>query len=225
MRRRRSVLAVLMLLLAVAAVLGGVGYLLKSEPADYLAAVPALADDNEVAARTITKYSDFRTNLRQQPEWVSTFTAAEINAFIRDQLTDRTELYGTGVSGPRVVGRGDKMLLAARVGDGWLSTVANLEVRAWLVGPEQNTVAVELGSLRAGALPIGSHWLMDRISDEVRQYNMDVTWYRHEGRPVGLFKLFADAPRPPTRLRSVTLADGSVTISGRATGEAGVVTP
>lgn len=225
MRRRRTLLAVLMLLLAVAGVAGGVGYLLKSEPADYLAAVPARADDAEVTQRTVTNYSDFRTNLRQQAEWTSTFTADELNAFIRDQFADRTELYGTALSGPRVVGRGDRLLLAARVGDGWLSTVVNLEVRAWLVGPAQNTVAVELGSLKAGAMPVGSHWLMDRITDEVRQFNMDVTWYRHEGRPVGLFRLFADAARPPTRLRSVTLAGGSVTVAGRATGEAGVVTP
>ena len=225
MRRRRTLLAVLMLLLAVAGVAGGVGYLLKSEPADYLVAVPAQADDSKVTAEATTKYSDFRTNLRQQSEWSSVFTADELNAVIRDQFADRTELYGTALSGLRVVGRGDKLLLAARVGDGWFSTVVNLEVRAWLVGPDQNTVAVELGSLRAGAMPVGSHWLMDRITDEVRQYNTDVTWYRHDGRPVGLFRLFADAARPPTRLRSVTLADGSVTVAGRATGEAGVVTP
>lgn len=225
MRRRRAVLTVLILLLAVGGVLGGLWVLLKREPADYLAAVPARADDAEVAAAVITKSSDFRTNLRLRPQWSATFTADEVNAFLRDQLAERAEVYGLALSAPRVVGRGDRFLLAARLGDGPLSTVVNLEVRAWLVGPERNTVAVELGGLRAGALPVGSHWLMDRISEAVREYNAEVTWYRHDGRPVGLFRLYADQTRPPALLRSVTVADGALTVVGRATGEAGVVTP
>ncbi len=225
MRRRRTLLTVLILLLAVAGVLAGVGVLLKREPADYLDAVPARPDDSEQAASVITKSSDFRTNLRLRPQWSATFTADEVNAFLRDQFADRAEVYGTSLSAPRLVGRGDKLLLAARLGEGSLSTVVNMEVRAWLVGTERNTVAVELGGLRAGTMPIGSHWLMDRITDAVREYNMEVTWYRHEGRPVGLFHLYADQPRPATQLRSVTVADGALTVIGRATSEAGVVTP
>lgn len=218
-------LTVLILLLAVGGVLGGLWVLLKREPTDYLAAVPAHADDAEVAAAVITKSSDFRTNLRLRPQWSATFTADEVNAFLRDQLTERAEVYGFTLSEPRVVGRGDKLMLAARLGEGQLSTVVTLEVRAWLVGTERNTVAVELGVLRAGALPLGSHWLMDRISEAVQEYNMAVTWYRNEGRPVGLFRLYADQPRPPTLLRSVTITDGALTVIGRATSEAGVLSP
>ena len=226
MRRRRTLLTVLILLLAAGGLAAGLGFLLKREPADYLAAVPARPDDAEVAATVITKSSDFRTNLRIRPDWAATFTADEVNAFLRDQVADRAEVYGTTLSAPRVTARGDKLLLAARVGEGSLSTVVNLEVRAWLVGPERNTVAVELGGLKAGGLPVGSHWLMDRITDAVREYNTEVTWYRNEGRPVGLFRLFADQARPATRLRSVTVADGGVTLAGRTiTTEAGVVTP
>ena len=223
-RRRRTLLAALILLLAGGGLLAGGWALLKRESDDYLRAVPARPDDTEVAAGVITKWLDFRTNLRVRPHWAATFTADEVNAFFRDQFADRAEFYGTAVSAPRVVGRGDKLLLAARLGDGPLSTVVNLEVRAWLVGPERNTVAVELGGLRAGGLPVGSHWLMDRITDAVREHNTEVTWYRHDGRPVGLFRLYADQPRPATQLRAVTVADGVVTLAGRATaGEAAPV--
>jgi hypothetical protein len=224
MRRRRTLLTFLLLVVLVGGVLAGLAVLAKREPADYLAAVPARPDDGEAAARVVQQSSDFRTNLRIKPEWAATFTADDLNAVLRDQFSDRTEVYGTTLSSPRVVGRGDKLMLAARLGDGPFSTVLNLEVRAWLVGPLTDTIAVELGGLKAGGLPVGSHWLMDRIADAVREFNCEVTWYRHEGRPVGLFRLYADQSRPATQLRAVTIADGAVTLAGRSqTTEAGVM--
>ena len=98
MRRRRTLLTVLILLLAGAGAVAGVGYLLKREPADYLAAVPAQPTDGEQAAAVITKSSDFRTNLRLRSQWSATFTADEVNAFLRDQFADRTDVYGTSLS-------------------------------------------------------------------------------------------------------------------------------
>ena len=84
-------------------------------------------------------------------------------------------------------------------------------------------MAVEIVGLWAGDLPLGSHWLLDRVSEEAREQNIDVTWYRNAGRPVGLFRLYADQPRPATQVASLTLVDGVLTVAGRAVGEPQVV--
>lgn len=223
-RRRRAVLTVLILLLAAGGLVAGLGVLLKREPAGYRAALPGRAEDADVAFRLVTKYGDARTDIRLKPRWAATFTADEVNALLRDQFDDGLELFGAPLTDPRVTVAGDRLTVAGRLGEGRLSTVVSLEVRAWLVGPEPNTVAVELCGLRAGGLPVGGHWLMDRLTEAVRDQNIEVTWYRHDGHPVGLFRLFADQGRPATQFRSLTVADGGLTVTGQsATAEA--VTP
>lgn len=225
-RRRRALLTVLILLLAVGGLLAGLGVLLKREPPAYAVAVPDRPDDSEAAAKLVTKYGDVTNDVRLKPRWAGTFSADEVNALLRDQFADGVEAFGTTLAAPRVTVDGDRLTLAARLGEGQLSTVVSLELRAWLVGPERNTVAVELCGLRAGGLPVGGHWLMDRVTEAVRDQNIEVTWYRHAGHPVGLFRLFADQSRPATQFRSLTVADGAVAVTGQsATAEVGVVTP
>ena len=97
------------------------------------------------------------------------------------------------------------------------------ELRVWLVKDEVNTVAVELVGMRAGVLPVELQWFrsLDEIAEAVRDRNMDVSWYRHDGHLVGVFRLYADQPRPQTQLGTVTVADGRVTVAGRSMVDAG----
>ena len=83
-------------------------------------------------------------------------------------------------------------------------------------------VAVELVYMRAGALPVELQWFrgLDAIGEAMRDRNVNVAWYRHDGHLVGVFQLYADQPRPPTQLRTVKVADGRVAVAGRKMGEA-----
>lgn len=228
MRRRSALWAVLILIAAATAVVAAVGALLKQEPGYYSAAGVDDADDPRVADAVLTKYGDLKNDIRSKPEWGTEFTAAELNALLRDKVTDGGVLAGflpPGVSGPRVAVEGDRLKLAARYGDGLWSTVASVELRAWLVSTEVNTVAVELSGLWLGNLAFGNQWLLDWVTETAHERNVDVTWYRHDGHPVGLFRFYADQPYPVVQIRTVKIAGGAVSVAGRLTPEAGQLPP
>jgi hypothetical protein len=212
--------AVLIVLAAVAAVAGGIGFLLKQEPGYYTAAeVKAQPTDEAVAAEVITRYSDLRGDIMTKPDWAGVFTAAEVNAFFREYLDDGGDLADSmpkGLHNPRVWVEGDRVKFAARYGEGFWSTICSIELRAWLVNKQPNTVAVELCGVYAGSLPIESQVLMDWVTDKAREQNTEVTWYRHDGHPVGLFRIVANDPSPSKQIRMVKIGEGKLAVAGRS---------
>jgi hypothetical protein len=225
-RRRRVLLAALIVLLAFAAVVGGLGLLVKQEPAFYAVGSPAdEIEDDYVASRVLTRFGDLKNDIRSRSDWAASFSAGELNAFLRQNLDDGgllAKLLPAGSHSPRVAIDGDLIKIAVRYGEEFWSSVVSVELRVWLVKDEVNTVAVELVGVRSGALPIEPQWLvsLDAIAEKAQDSNVDVTWYRHDGHLVGLFRFYADQPRPTTQIRTVKVADGRVTLAGRTVTDA-----
>lgn len=222
LRRRRSrVLAVLIVVVAAAAVVGGLGYLVKREP-DYYARPNEATLDPFTSANVLTRFGDLKNDIRSKGEWGAAFTADELDAFLRENMEDDGFLRAVlppSFHDPRVVVDGDRLKMAVRYGDGFFSSVVNIELKAWLVGEELNTVAVEVVDLSAGSLPIGAKWLLDKITEAANEGNVEVRWYRHDGHPVGLFHFYANQARPATQIRAVSIADGQIVVAGRTGGE------
>ena len=228
--RRRSLLLTLLILVAAVGTAGGVlAALLKHEPAFYLAAEGAAsADDPVVCQRFVTRFGDLKNDIRSKPEWGATFTAAELNAFFRQTLCRDGGIPGVlpdGLTDPRVMIDGDRVRLAARYGSGAWSSVVSVEFRAWLVKNETNTVALELVGLWAGGLSLGTQSLLDTITETARDSNVVVTWYRHDGHQVGVFRFYADQARPTTLIRRFKIEDGKVAVTGRSLLDAVAATP
>jgi hypothetical protein len=225
--RRRSVLyALSILLLAGALVVGVLVLLVKQEPGFYAADAGDGDADARVASEVLTRFGDLMNDVRLKPEWSGSFTASELNAFLRENLREDgwlARVLPPELHDPRVAIDGDRVNVAGRVGDGFWSTVVSAELRVWLVKDEVNTVAVELVGMHAGALPVELQWFrgLDAIAEAVQDRNVDVAWYRHDGHLVGVFRLYADQPRPPTQLRTVQVTDGRVTVAGRSMVDAG----
>lgn len=225
MRRRRVLLALLIVVTAAVAVAGVLGVLAKQEPAFFTADAGEEFSDSLVASRVLTRFGDLMQDVRLKSEWSGSFTAAELNAFLRENLQENGWLAGVlppELHDPRVAIEGDRVKVAGRVGGGFWSTVLSAELRVWLVKDEINTVAVELVHMRAGALPVELQWFrgLDAIGEAVQDRNVGVEWYRHDGHLVGVFKLYADQNRPPTQLMTVKVADGRVAVAGRSTVDA-----
>ena len=222
MRRRRFWLTLVILLTAVCGVVAGLGLFLKQVPDVYTAEETApRADDDVVASAVITRFGDLQSGiLANDPEWGASFTTVELNAFFREHLDDGKQLaykMPDHLHDPRIAVEGDRVLLGFRVGEGLLSTIASVELQVWLVDKEVNTVAVKLCDLRLGAVPGESQWVLDRITEWARDQNIEVSWYRHDGRPVGIFRFYANQQRPPTQIRTVLVADGRLAVRGRST--------
>lgn len=225
MRRRSIALMALILLAAVALVAGGLYALARRVPDFY---TQALRDENfpaGAASDVLTRLADLQNNLRSGSEkWGDSFSADELNAILRDQLEEggmANDALPDAVTAPRVAIRGDRLLIGARVqlapdaiASELTTSVVHIELRPWVVSSEQNVVAVEVCGLYAGGIPISSQRYLDRFSDAARGANIDVSWYRLNGNPVALMKLYADLPRPPAVVRAVSVADGKLIVSG-----------
>lgn len=218
-RRRPLVMALGLLLIVLGTGLGVVGYLLKSEPAFYTAAAcPPDYDTREKASRLLTRVQDLKNDIRTKGDWGETFSAEELNCFFAEMMTaDGTfaSMLPGGFHSPRVAVEGDRVKLGFRYGKGLWSTVVWVEMRAWLVADEVNLMALEVCDLRAGRLGVGASSVLDAISDVARSSNIDVTWYRHNGNPVGLFKFFPDQPHPASHVLTLESRDGNIVIAGR----------
>ncbi|MFO0798178.1 MAG: hypothetical protein U0804_11940 [Gemmataceae bacterium] len=221
MRRRSKLLALLLLVGGLSAAAGAAVLTARAEPEFYArAGAPADWETRERAARLPTRLLDFKNEIRSKEVWGDTFTAAELNAFFAEHMCDRDgygEVLPEKLHSPRVAVDGDRVKVGFRYGHGFWSSVVWVEFRVWLVAGESNLAAVEVCELRAGRLPLGTQSILDKVSEAAREWNIDVTWYRHEGNPVGLFKFFADQPlTPPTQVLTFEAADGKITVAGRS---------
>jgi hypothetical protein len=219
--RRRSVLLAVGLLAAAAGLVGGVfATALKQEPDFYADAPdpPSRFEDADKGYALVTRVQDLKNDIRSKPEWGASFRADDLNCFFREAMAQGNGLSGflpAGFHSPRVSVDGDTVRLGVRYGSGFWSTVVWVEMRAWLVPNDVNVIALELCGMQAGGVPIGCQSLLDGISEAAHDSNVDVTWYRKDGNPVGLFRFYADQLRPTTRIRTFKVADGTVTVAGR----------
>ena len=132
------------------------------------------------------------------------------------QTRDAYLLLPDGVSWPRVRFEPDRIRLAFHYGRGLWATVVSIDLRVWQPVNEPNVVALELEGFHAGALPISAQSLLDQISEMLRQHNVQVTWYRHNGHPTAATKFQSDQPRPTAQLQQVELKPGMLVITGHS---------
>lgn len=221
MRRRRPfILAMLILISAFALALTGVVAAARREPAFYTSAnQPPDWDTHERSAKLVTRVVELQNDIRARDEWGDTFTADDLNAFFIENFGPKgrlTDALPRGFHSPRVVIGGDRLFLGARYGEGFWSTVVWLELKVWLVAEQTNVAAVEVCNMKAGALPVGSQSILDRIADTARESSIEVTWYRHGSNPVGLFRFFAKQPRATSQVLALDVSDGKIVVAGRS---------
>jgi hypothetical protein len=220
LRRRPRLVAIALLVLILGGALGLLGYLLKSEPAFYTrAAPPADYDTREKASRVLTRFQELKNDIRTKGDWGETFTSEELNCFFAEMMGADGTFVGIlpkKFHSPRVAIEGDRLKLGFRYGSGFWSTVVSVEFRIWLVAEEVNLMAVEVCDLRLGRLGIGAQSILDAIGETAQASNIDVTWYRNNGNPVGLFRFFPDQPRPASQVLTLEVRDGTIVVAGKS---------
>ncbi|OWK43887.1 hypothetical protein [Fimbriiglobus ruber] len=225
MRRRSFLYTILIIGATLGAVVTVIAVLLKRDPEFYSSSESDIPDDPTVAPMVLTRFSDLQNDMREKANWGGRFTVAELNAFLREHLDDGEGLASvlpSNLHTPRVSIDGDRIRIAARYQLGesaTFSTVVWVDLRIWLVKDELNTIAIELVGAWAGSLPI--EWKiqskLDLITETARDsLNADVTWYRHDGHPVGLFHFYADQRNPTTRFKSIHVSENQVTVTGKS---------
>ena len=221
MRRLTVMRTMAALVLLLGCIGGSLVYLVRREPASYR----EIQIPDEPQRRKLS--GDFASGVQQlldsignnaEDRWEKTFTAEQMNSyFVEDFVRVRPFKLPEGINSPRVCIEPGKLQLAFRYGRGFWNSVISVDMNIWLVANEANLVAVELSSLRAGALPISMQSIQEQIAEAARQWNVDVTWYRHEGNPVALVRFQPDRPNPTVLLQRLELQSGRVVIEGKST--------
>lgn len=220
--RRRALLQTLAALSLLSIGIGGtLVYLVRREPASYR----EVQIPDEPQRRKLS--GDFASGVQQlldsignnaEARWEKTFTAEQMNSyFVEDFVRVRPFKLPAGINSPRVRIEPGKLELAFRYGRGFWNSIISVDLSIWLVANEANLVAVEVTGLHAGALPISLQSIQEQIAESARQWNVDVTWYRHEGNPVALVRFQPDRPNPTVLLQRLELQSGRVVIEGKST--------
>ncbi len=155
----------------------------------------------------------------RQEKWDCIASEAQLNSFLEElfpQLGEGESLRKLGMGSLVVTLEEDGMRLAFRYGSGLFSTVVSYELKIWLVPKEANTIAVEIVSARAGAVPISSQSILHQLSEYGRKQNKKVNLFRHDGHPVAVIGLQAEQdPHPKWILTAVEVHQNGLVIHGK----------
>ncbi|MFQ3592228.1 MAG: hypothetical protein SNJ82_03445 [Gemmataceae bacterium] len=217
MSRRSFLLGLSVFALLIVGSMGLAWLLLRYEPRWYAhrcrPAEEQTRKSRECSSRLIELY-----NATQRPGPFSIqFGEEQFNSYLAEGIHRQgvaDKLLPEGVTEPRVHFQEDRVLVAFRYRNGLINTVVSVSLKVWLPSSEPNLLVVQLESLKAGLIPISAQWLLEEMSESLRNRGTEVTWYRHEGCPAALLRLQADLSKPTLLLSSVELSEGLLTVHG-----------
>jgi hypothetical protein len=225
MKRRRQLLALLAATSAVLLVVGaGLAFAVKHEPAFYRRALLAPGvERHQLAQEFMIRSTDFYNSMNTGQIWALSVSQTQLNAHLQDEQFAKSSLFTfpEGVTEPRIEFDEERIRIGFRYGAGWLSAIVSVDMKTWLVAKESNVIALELCGVYVGGIPLGSHLLMEYVSEAAREENTDVTWYRSGNHPVALLRLQANQTRPTQQLRRFEVRPGEVLLHGKPTIESG----
>ena len=219
MLRKSLVLSVLLLLVLAGSVVGGAYLLLRHEPESYvLAEMPPGKQRQSYSDECTKEITSFLTDkVNCEGSWKLSFTQDQLNSYLaEDFVNSGWNLLPAGVSQPRIQLQDGRLRLAFRYGEDEFSTVVSLQVKVWLPKRERSAVAVEIESLRAGAIPLSWKLLQEQLTEGARNRDIDVQWYRNDGNPVAVVRFQADKREPTIQFQQLQIKQGHILISGKS---------
>jgi hypothetical protein len=223
--RRKTILMGFALLLLLAGLGAGLAALVRYEPEFYRAANEPPGSKRKQRSQqfctdAIGLYNDLVSENFEpgSEDWQHTFAAEKLNCYFNeDFLAVGIFQMPKDIQEPRFAVDQDRLRIGFRYGSGRWSTIVSIDLRLWLVPKESNVIALEVLSLRAGALPFMPQSVLDNISELLRRCKIDVSpWYRHQGKPVALLRFQSGRSSTTARLRAIELRPGAVVIAGRS---------
>ncbi|HTI50527.1 MAG TPA: hypothetical protein VL475_06240 [Planctomycetaceae bacterium] len=220
MNRKRAIISV-GLGTCLAALTGGVLWLLQHQPAFYRAALlqdlPAEVR-REQAKRFVQATLQLVDEVRYEPSWAQEFTEQAVNIWLADELpTQYAGWLPPEVSAPRVKFEQGGLWIAFRTHHGPWSGVVSGRVKAWVSSP--NELALEIQSLSAGLIPVPVDEVIGEFVSAMNDRGWRLQWKQSATGDVLVVSLDDESSSADTRgravLESVELTPGRLLVSGR----------
>lgn len=206
--------------LAVLLALGVGAYVLyrasQRVPEFYREALQATPKDREEASdEMVQQVTALASDTQKDGVWEAVFTAEQINGWLAvDMPRNHPDLLPSSVSDPRVTIEPEQVRIACRANRGDWTGVVSVAVDVYLAEP--NVVALRIREARVGSLPLPLQGILDKISQEAAQTDIEIRWRQAEGDPV--VEVLIPPPRDKddkrVRIESLQLGEGRVYVSG-----------
>lgn len=215
MSRRSLFLAVGIFLVLASAIAAGLVTLIRYEPSVYHeAAVPPGPERQRMSQECTREFVRLVNAVTGEQEEECRFTNEQINSYLEESFLHQGlgEFLPEGIAEPRLIIEPDKVRLAFRYGAGFWSTIISIDMKVWLAKDEPNVIALELTSLKAGALPITAQSLLNSLSERADRTGINFSWYRHHGHRVALLRFQNDKSHANLQLHGLQLEKGAIRI-------------
>ena len=174
------------------------------------------------ADRFVSQTFQLRNDIANEDRWEASFTDEEVNAWIGEELvTHFAEYLPDGVRDPLLVFELDRVTLAFKLDRGPLTSLVWVVARVEVA--EDNTIALRLEKIRAGAMPISPEEVVGPIVNRVKGHGLEVGWTNDRGEAVVHIRYSPTPDRRDVVLERVVILDGRLYLSGRSDREAGRV--
>lgn len=164
---------------------------------------------------------ELHNSLQDEGRWEALFTADEINGWLATVLPEKfSNVLPRSVTDPRVVISPKQAQVACRYADDRIQTVVSLSLKIALTD-EPNVVAVQVGSVRAGSVPLPLKSFLDDVTNAARRATLDLRWTQSDGEPVALLRIPAkhqDYRFREIHIDTIELREGAIYFAGQTDG-------
>lgn len=216
---RVALISAAILLVVAMASLWGLYLAVRQVRPFYQQALDVNPQSHEAGRRELeSRASALISDTRSAGQWHAQFTDEQINGWLATELknreSDRTTTLRASVSEPRVAISPGVLTLGFRALQGGIETIISVDATVSLT--DEGAVAVQLKSVRAGALPLPVMQVADKIATACRELNMPVRWMQNAGEPVAIVTIENGGSPDRRRLEIdvIELNDGELYIAG-----------
>ncbi|CAN5880942.1 hypothetical protein BH23PLA1_BH23PLA1_00370 [soil metagenome] len=156
-----------------------------------------------------------RNDIVNEDQWEAIFTDEEVNAWMAEHLvTHFSDQLPPGVHQPMVAFDLDRVTLAFQLERGRLRSLVWVVARVRLA--EENTVALTLEKIRAGAIPVPAEEIIHQITEAAIGHGLEIRWEDRDGEPVALIGYSPSPGRIDVVLERLQVLEGRLFIGGRS---------
>jgi hypothetical protein len=195
---------------------------LRHEPSKYMEAVVSAGPERIHHSDQFWSHATelFNSINSHRESWQAEFTDRQINSWLAEgfiQSKFDAELPPS-IHEPRVRFTPGKVFFAFRYGDDDWNSVVSIEakVRTREVEKDVWVLVLQFEDFRLGAMPLSPKMIQDQISTAARKHNMDVQWYRNEGKLVAVVRVQANQRNPTFHVDGLEIGEGTLFIKGRS---------
>jgi hypothetical protein len=204
-------------LVCVLITIGGAYYAAQRVRPFYEAALQIEPEVLERGSRELeSRATALLSDARRAGEWHAIFTAEQINGWLALQLDEfrQDEPLSDRIRDPRVAISPELLTLGFRTSSGGVETVVSVDAGVSLT--DEHAVAIQLMSVRAGALPLPVMQLADDIATACERMSLPVRWIQKSSKPVAIVELDSDESTGRRRFHidELKLGDGELYVAG-----------